>query len=1507
MASPRISWDVHVPDLLQNGSLLTRWEEESSSVQALSFSVDKYGFYLAWREEDKEGNVLDLCHVSEVRRGVVPKDAKLRETLQSEGEGFLEDRSFTLVYGPNLVDTSYFHLCASSCKIAELWVEGITPLLHNLKLYNASILTQLLKLYVKLGHLASTSNMVSVKSICKCLNVGKYEQRVLEGLEAMKLPFSKNDELDYAAFTFEQFYQVYLKVCARLEIEHLCIKWGGGRAPYLNVYQLVNFLNHEQRDPRLNEILYPYYNKEKALSLIWKYEKSLDNLQRDRITVNGLTRYLLSDDNLLMMPNRVEIYQDMTLPLSHYFINSSHNTYLVGRQFGGKSSVEMYRQCLLAGCRCIELDCWDGPNDEPMITHGKAMCTNIMFKDVIEAIRDSAFVTSEYPVLLSFENHCSKYQQAKMAAICVDIFGDMLLTAPLESHPLEEGRALPSPSHLKGKIVIKNKKLKPEQECEEFSDYESTDISGLRRGSIKETAIIDDEIEEEEEEEEEGEVQESDNDDSSRERSVSCEEFNKIMASSEKVCNDLLREAKINATEEVPPDYEGKEVTLEDIAQYSSVSEYSNFLLSTIFSDAGLNGMTKELESTFVMSRNSKNFLEMQGIGNLADSSSLESESSRSSRTSEEVNYGHRVSGVSVGSTLSAISDGSSDSDSVTPTVTVTNSGESCYEFPSSKDENLAKPCRNNGVLESIQEVSDTSDNNDLRHVDDSDCTTINLSRKKPFYVDSEAEEVDPKKVKNSSAQCNGRVDSKRTHPSVHAMNSCSSTKSSNDFCYDPRRKESTVSTQSGESNNGDDEEERDVLSDIKKREEKLSAYGSSLRLNMGGYKKNSRAASLTPEDMDVLRQFQTVGNIHPLLSSLVNYIHPVPFSGFDEAERKNLAHHISSFNESTGFGLLKASPEKFVKYNKRQLSRIYPKGSRVDSSNYMPQVFWNVGCQMVSLNFQTSDLAFQLNQGKFEYNGRCGYLLKPDLMSRSDRPFDPFTESVIDGMVAASVRVKVISGQFLSDKRISTSVEVDMYGLPTDTLRKKYKTKIVPNNGMNPVYDDDEFVFRRIVLPELALLRFGVVDDNDKLIAQRVVPLDGLQSGFRHISLRTEHNMPLPLATLFCQISLKTYVPEKYTAIVDELSEPIKYQSAADKRAAQMVVFGIDEIEEEKESNLPAFMKKPSSSPSISKMKSNSLTSINNVGVTPSPQRSRDSVVTLAYSGTRSSSELTLIESNLPKKHDGKFSPIIVEELKKDKSFMKVVKRHQKDNEALLKRYTKERTAMQREHTAQLEKLITNYEKIKITAVKTFERAAKRCGEERSEELRKVHESKMLYLNKTQTDKAKEKLSSQTEEWTNMINRQVEEEIGVFEQQAELQLETLKKVMDSAHETQIKELLARHEKENSDLTKKQTRQSIDSAKEILLDKSQSKEERDGRQKELDKQNMKQFVDERQRLKNRQEIEIEELKNQHKEEKKNVEVEFQKVISANMDEIKTNGEKCRKAIHTAFQTILPTH
>lgn len=52
-----------------------------------------------------------------------------------------------------------------------------------------------------------------------------------------------------------------------------------------------------------------------------------------------------------------------------------------------------------------------------------------------------------------------------------------------------------------------------------------------------------------------------------------------------------------------------------------------------------------------------------------------------------------------------------------------------------------------------------------------------------------------------------------------------------------------------------------------------------------------------------------------------------------------------------------------------------------------------------------------QLNAGVFEYNGRSGYLLKPEFMRRPDKSFDPFTEVIVDGIVANALRVKVGPG----------------------------------------------------------------------------------------------------------------------------------------------------------------------------------------------------------------------------------------------------------------------------------------------------------------------------------------------------------------------------------------------------------------------------------------------------------------------------------------------------------------
>lgn len=50
-----------------------------------------------------------------------------------------------------------------------------------------------------------------------------------------------------------------------------------------------------------------------------------------------------------------------------------------------------------------------------------------------------------------------------------------------------------------------------------------------------------------------------------------------------------------------------------------------------------------------------------------------------------------------------------------------------------------------------------------------------------------------------------------------------------------------------------------------------------------------------------------------------------------------------------------------------------------------------------------------QLNMGVFEYNGHCGYMLKPEFMRRTDKHFDPFTMDIVDGIVANTVKIKVL------------------------------------------------------------------------------------------------------------------------------------------------------------------------------------------------------------------------------------------------------------------------------------------------------------------------------------------------------------------------------------------------------------------------------------------------------------------------------------------------------------------
>ena len=103
-----------------------------------------------------------------------------------------------------------------------------------------------------------------------------------------------------------------------------------------------------------------------------------DALPKDprRIDKNRFEAYLLAEDNDAFDPIKESFRSRlMNQPISEYWINSSHNTYLTGDQLTSNSSIDMYSNALYRGCKCLELDIWDGglsasDGPVPVVWHG---------------------------------------------------------------------------------------------------------------------------------------------------------------------------------------------------------------------------------------------------------------------------------------------------------------------------------------------------------------------------------------------------------------------------------------------------------------------------------------------------------------------------------------------------------------------------------------------------------------------------------------------------------------------------------------------------------------------------------------------------------------------------------------------------------------------------------------------------------------------------------------------------------------------------------------------------------------------------------------------------------------------------------------------------------------------------------------------------------------------------------------------------------------------------------
>ncbi|GAB7350400.1 hypothetical protein MBLNU459_g1019t1 [Dothideomycetes sp. NU459] len=192
------------------------------------------------------------------------------------------------------------------------------------------------------------------------------------------------------------------------------------------------------------------------------------------MNLQAFQNFLASGSNSALTTGQVDVTLDR--PLNEYFISSSHNTYLLGRQVKGTSSVEGYISALVKGCRCVEIDCWDGKDGRPIVNHGHTLTTEIMFEDCISVIARYAFATSTYPLIISLEVHCSPEQQMLMVDIMKRDFGESLLVAPL----LANGFTLPSPEELKNKILIKVKASKKQIDPPQLTDV----TNGRRQRSL---------------------------------------------------------------------------------------------------------------------------------------------------------------------------------------------------------------------------------------------------------------------------------------------------------------------------------------------------------------------------------------------------------------------------------------------------------------------------------------------------------------------------------------------------------------------------------------------------------------------------------------------------------------------------------------------------------------------------------------------------------------------------------------------------------------------------------------------------------------------------------------------------------------------------------------------------------------------------------------------------------------------------------------------------------------
>ncbi|CDP14020.1 unnamed protein product [Coffea canephora] len=192
--------------------------------------------------------------------------------------------------------------------------------------------------------------------------------------------------------------------------------------------------------------------------------KHLNIFHRSGLNLEQFFKYLFGDINPPIDPRR-RVHHDMHDPLSHYYIYTGHNSYLTGNQLSSDCSDVPIIKALQNGVRVIELDIWpNSTKDDVDVLHGRTLTTPVQLIKCLRSIKEHAFSASEYPVVITLEDHLPQHLQAKVAGMINETFGDTLFV------PGSDGlKEFPSPEALKRKVMISTKPPKEYLEAKDLS------------------------------------------------------------------------------------------------------------------------------------------------------------------------------------------------------------------------------------------------------------------------------------------------------------------------------------------------------------------------------------------------------------------------------------------------------------------------------------------------------------------------------------------------------------------------------------------------------------------------------------------------------------------------------------------------------------------------------------------------------------------------------------------------------------------------------------------------------------------------------------------------------------------------------------------------------------------------------------------------------------------------------------------------------------------------------